>query len=665
MRAAQRRRSPTATESGNSTAQDQASTSLAEKHEQNPEQVSSSLGTNPPKMMQPADQQSASVVEGALENTFSSITAIEQRQPSTELDENDRHKIAKRNIETLATALQRYFTVTKRLPQACTVNSSNLPTLSWRVALLPYLGHKDLHEQFDFSKPWNVEPNKSLIKYIPDAYVSPERFDTNTNYQLATGKHFIFGENRVPREKTIEDGIGNTLMLFEVNDDRAVPWTKPADLSANNSTELAAAIGGLREHGTFAAWANGLPVLLANTLSSEKIFHATTHESGEAFLAAEIHRDITDMSDSVNRSADTSTPAPKISPNEDRPAGPATARHHVPKAIDIAESQDKLRKAYADDLQNAKEISDKSRVGRQMLTDASKSRLDPTGAYVMQTAAMRLALEAGDIELLMAAIDQRVAQFEVDPYQENTHWIQQISTASIKRNRTTTRNRRFLQRVLLVAHISIMENDFSQAAKIMGIAFQFTSKRDEDPLPRLINKLKAALTTAESRFDQIAAELDVYRKNPNDSEAATKIGMFLCFTKGDWITGLKVLQEGNNEMLKELTQKDLQLGPEADPQQQAKLADLWWDCGELTKSSAHRQSCRDRSLYWYLLAYERLPDSLDRIHVKKRIQEAKSGEGGNLLALCSQLAREMSVELANSRVQIASDSRMREAVSVD
>jgi len=34
-----------------------------------------------------------------------------------------------------------------------------------------------------------------------------------------------------------------------------------------------------------------------------------------------------------------------------------------------------------------------------MLTDAARARLDPTGAYVIQTAAMRLALDAVDIPL--------------------------------------------------------------------------------------------------------------------------------------------------------------------------------------------------------------------------------------------------------------------------
>ena len=69
------------------------------------------------------------------------------------------------------------------------------------------------------------------------------------------------------------------------------------------------------------------------------------------------------------------------------------------------------------------------------------------------------------------------------------------------------------------------------------------------------------------------------------------------------------------------------LGSDPDPQGHAQLADRWWDLGERAKSTTYRQPCRERALHWYLQAYELLPDSLDRIHVKNRIEEAEAHEG--------------------------------------
>ncbi len=669
MRAAQRRRPP-----------DPAGTAQADEASKEPTKASQAAE-------QPNNRQKQSPVPGnsASDNIASnpipqtdptpansdkkpvfSISAIDERQPTTTLDQTERRKIAQKNIETLATALLQHFEDTKRLPQSHTRNSNNLPTLSWRVALLPYLGLEDLHQQFDFSKPWNVEPNKSLLKYIPDAYVSPERFDTNTNFLLPAGKYFIFGENRVPREKTVEDGMGNTIMLFEVNDEYAVPWTKPSDLNATTSKELDAAIGELRENGTFAVWASGLPVLLTSNLTSEQIFQATTHEKGEALRAGDIHRDIAEpvllkLDPESDQMADAQTKTENAS-NRTQDAKIARenipARLPVPKATDIAEAQDKLRRIYAEKLRAAGDRADKIKLARTMLSDAAKSRLDPTGAYVMQTAALRLALEAVDVDLLISAIDARVALFEVDPYEENVRWIEQILAARAKRETTAMRNTRFSKRVLIVTRIGIIENHFAQAAKITGIAYQFTSKKKEDAIPRLINKLKSSLTSAESKFENALADLDTYRKNPDDPNAAEAFGMFLCFTKGDWPTGLPLLQKGNNDVLRDIATKDLALTSASDPRAQTALADIWWDLGERAKSASYREPCRQRAAYWYQQAYERLPDSLDRIHVKSRIEETEAQEGGNPVALCSQLARGMRVSLANPRGQLIPNLRV-------
>ena len=662
MRAAQRRRPPDSSETAQAdeankepTKASQAAEEPNNRQQQPPvsgNSVSGNIASNPIPQTDP------SPANPDKQPTLS-ISAIDKRQPTTELDSTERRKIAQDNIETLATALLQHFADTGRFPRAFTINSNNLPTLSWRVALLPYLGHEDLHQKFDFSRPWNVEPNKSLLKYIPNAYISPERFDTKTNFLLPAGKYFMFGENRVPREKTIEDGMGNTIMLFEVNDEYAVPWTKPTDLSANSGEELIAVIGGLRENGTFAAWANGLPVLLSNTLSSEKIFHATTHETGETFRLGDIHRHITDEVQPKATSITGPTPGTKKNLDSNAVQDKTTARLSVPKAGDISEAQDKLRNIYSDKLRAAEESSDKSKLARTMLTDAARAQLDPTGAYVMQTAAMRLALEAGDVDLLLTAIDQRVALFEVAPYRENVSWLQQISAGRLKRNQTKVRSQRLSQRALLIAHIGIMENDFDQAAKIVGIAFQLSSKNNEELLPRLMNKLKASLTTAENKFTMALSDLDAYRKNPDDQEAAAAFGMFLCFTKGDWETGLPLLLKGNNEVLREMAREDLERGSDPDPQEQTQLADMWWDLGERAKSITYRQPCRERALHWYLQAYQLLPDSLDRIHVKNRIEEAEADEGGNPVALCRQLARELRVDLSNARMQITPNVRRR------
>ena len=53
-------------------------------------------------------------------------------------------------------------------------NDSGKPLLSWRVAILPYLGHQDLYNKFNLDEPWDSAHNKALLKEMPSMYTCPE-----------------------------------------------------------------------------------------------------------------------------------------------------------------------------------------------------------------------------------------------------------------------------------------------------------------------------------------------------------------------------------------------------------------------------------------------------------------------------------------------------------
>ena len=99
------------------------------------------------------------------------------------------------------------------------------------MALLPYLGHKPLYEEFHLDEPWDSDHNKTLIPRIPKIYLSPtsQLRDGRTVYLTPRGGRTAFpGDTPVPFQK-ITDGLSNTVAILELNDDLAVPWTKPDD----------------------------------------------------------------------------------------------------------------------------------------------------------------------------------------------------------------------------------------------------------------------------------------------------------------------------------------------------------------------------------------------------------------------------------------------------
>jgi hypothetical protein len=104
--------------------------------------------------------------------------------------------------------------------------------LSWRVALLPFLGEANLYRQFRLDEPWDGPHNKKLLAKMPKVYAPPgvkTREPYTTFYQVFVGGGAAFEKHQVARwPASIPDGTSNTILIAEAG--AAVPWTKPEDM---------------------------------------------------------------------------------------------------------------------------------------------------------------------------------------------------------------------------------------------------------------------------------------------------------------------------------------------------------------------------------------------------------------------------------------------------
>lgn len=129
--------------------------------------------------------------------------------------------------------------------------------LSWRVHLLPYLGQRELYEQFQLDEPWDSEHNRTLIEKMPDAYKTRMTEKPGSSaIHVFTGKGAPFADNRRPEIGDFHDGTWSTILAVEAAPEKADIWTKPGGLDFDPKAPLKA-LGKLDEPTWIALMADG------------------------------------------------------------------------------------------------------------------------------------------------------------------------------------------------------------------------------------------------------------------------------------------------------------------------------------------------------------------------------------------------------------------------
>ena len=158
------------------------------------------------------------------------------------------------------------------------------PLLSWRVHLLPFLGHEPLYREFRLDEPWDSEHNRKLIGRMPDVYLSTDRKPTTpgtTTFVRAVGPDMICtGTDKETGFRDIQDGTSNTVLIFEVGEKNAVIWTKPADLVFDKAT-IREAFFQRFEDSALVCLADGSNCVVPDTISDDRLLAIFTRAGGE------------------------------------------------------------------------------------------------------------------------------------------------------------------------------------------------------------------------------------------------------------------------------------------------------------------------------------------------------------------------------------------------
>ena len=184
------------------------------------------------------------------------------------------------NLRLVGSALLLYESANGAFPPAAYTDDLGNPTISWRVAILPYLEYSDTYRAFDPKQPWDRPKNRSfanvpLSRFNCPSDPRPSWYSADANYVRIVGKDTVGGmRNEAVKLSDITDGPANTIMVVEVSG-LNIHWAEPRDVTVEEFMEIVArsATQGRRSPhpgGFNAVMADGTVHFIKNTINPEK-----------------------------------------------------------------------------------------------------------------------------------------------------------------------------------------------------------------------------------------------------------------------------------------------------------------------------------------------------------------------------------------------------------
>jgi Protein of unknown function (DUF1559) len=186
------------------------------------------------------------------------------------------------NLKQIMIALHNYHDIYGHFPTDIR-DPDGRPLLSWRVAILPMIEHDHLYKQFKLDEPWDSEHNRKLIPLIPKTLRSPRQAATlkdRSTYLAPLGRGLMWDEPKGLQIKQVLDGTSNTIALVEAEDDRAVIWSKPEDITIDARNPATGLLGHYVE-GFQAAMADGSVRFIKKSIEPATLWALFTRAGGE------------------------------------------------------------------------------------------------------------------------------------------------------------------------------------------------------------------------------------------------------------------------------------------------------------------------------------------------------------------------------------------------
>jgi hypothetical protein len=292
----------------------------------------------------------------------------------------------------------------------------------------------------------------------------------------------------------------------------------------------------------------------------------------------------------------------------------------VPAEKTLADAEKTIRDIFKEEY-SVKTPAGQQKLARKLVEQGRGTNDDAAARYVLFREAAELASRSGDVESLLAALNELCQGYQVDaPVFKEPYLVK--AEASLSKPEDLKR----LAEALGQAATEAAELDrFDVAAKLAQASLATAKKSKDVALSARADAAMKSISELRSGYERARKAEQTLAATPDDSEANLVWGTYLCLLRGHWEKGLPFLSKGADPVLKGLATKDL-AGP-AEAAALIEVADGWWDLAEKEKNPTRKSRLITHAGALYDSALPKAT-GLTRSKLEKRIAEAASAGAG-------------------------------------
>ena len=290
------------------------------------------------------------------------------------------------------------------------------------------------------------------------------------------------------------------------------------------------------------------------------------------------------------------------------------ARFSIPSDDETKTALATIKDVFKDEYNSLKTPNDRKMLAKKLLGQALDSSNTPAMVYMLISESARIAGEAGDIAVIVEASNLYVKKFEGDDIAARWNMLEAAEKAASKLAPEALSL--LAEEYLKLADEAIIADDFKNATELANNAARVAKKAKNTSLVTGAAEKKKEAADAINALKNVSASMDKLKTNPDDPDANSVVGKYICLTKGDWDKGLPILAKGSDKDYQEAAELELST---RDTTSKMKSADKWWDMADKEKLKTAKEAVMSHAVTLYKKVFPEL-GGIEKVKVEKRME---------------------------------------------